>query len=109
MIPDPVNIVYCEVCELPHKRGVAVCEECRHPLGSPPNWGQLRADVAVERNKALALSAATLFAGVTMITFVGRVWISIVVGLLAWALHHARRWRAIAKRLAKQAGPELRG
>jgi|GEM_PF-5192577 len=79
-MPDPVDIIHCEVCELPHRRGVAVCEECSHLLGTAPNWGQLRADVAVERNKALVLSAATLFAGVTMITLVGRVSLAIVVG-----------------------------
>jgi hypothetical protein len=109
MTPDPVDIVYCEVCELPHRRGVAVCEECRHRLGTAPNWGQLRAEVVVERNKALALSAATLVAGASMITLVGRVWLVIIVGLMAWAMQHARRWRAISKRLARQAGPPQRG
>jgi hypothetical protein len=108
MIPDPVDIVYCEVCELPHRRAVAVCEECRHRLGTAPNWGQLRAEVAVERNKALVLAAATLVAGLSMIALVGRVWLAIIVGMMAWAIHHARRWLAISKQLAKQSAPPTR-
>ena len=60
MIPDPVDIVYCEVCELPHRRGVAVCEQCRHALGSVPNWERLRAELPDLRNKVLVGVGATL-------------------------------------------------
>ncbi len=109
MIPDPVDIIYCEVCELPHRRGVAVCEECRHFLGTAPNWERLRFDVSVERNKALVGLAATFVAGVLMISLFGRVWIVLIVALLAWSLNHGRRWRAISKRLSKQSAPPQRG
>ena len=109
MIPDPVDIVCCEVCELPHRRGVARCEECKHFLGTAPNWDVLRRDVAVERNKAVFGLAATFASGVLMMGLFGRAWIVPIVALLAWSLNHGRRWRAIAKRVAKQAGPELRG
>jgi hypothetical protein len=109
VIRDPVDIIYCEVCELPHRRGVAVCEECKHFLGTAPNWELLRLDVAVERNKAVIGLATMVAVGALMIGLFDRVWIVPVVALLAWSLNHGRRWRAIAKRLAKQAGPGLRG
>jgi hypothetical protein len=109
VIPDPVDIIYCEVCELPHRRGVAVCEECRHLLGTAPNWERLRAEVASERNLALLGLTGTFAFGVLTMWLFGRAWLLIIVGLLAWSLTHARRWRAISKRLAKQAGPAQRG
>lgn len=109
MIPDPVDIIYCEVCELPHRRGVAVCEECRHLLGTGPNWERIRAEVAGEALKALSLLVATIAGAVAMASLAGRIWLWPVVGLLAWSVFHARRWRAISKRLAKQAGPAQRG
>ncbi len=57
MIPDPVDIIYCEVCELPHRRGVAVCEECRHFLGTAPNWERLRFEcpLGVKRWRAVVV------------------------------------------------------
>jgi hypothetical protein len=108
VIPDPVDIIYCEVCELPHRRGVAVCEECRHLLGTAPNWERIRAEVSGERNLALVGFGVTFGFGVLTMWFFGRAWLLIIVGLMAWSLTHARRWRAISKRLAKQSMPEPR-
>jgi hypothetical protein len=104
VIPDPVDIIYCEVCELPHRRGVAVCEECRHLLGTPPNWERIRADVSGEGLKALAGLIATILAALSMLWLTGAVWIWLIVGMLAWSVFYGRRWYAISKRLAKQAG-----
>jgi hypothetical protein len=109
MIPDPVDIIHCEVCELPHRRGVAVCEECRHLLGTAPNWERLRAEVSSEGLKALTALVATIVAAVSMLWLTGAVWIWPLVGMLAWSVFYARRWLAISKRLTKQAGPAQRG
>ncbi|HEX2876630.1 MAG TPA: hypothetical protein VHP33_35510 [Polyangiaceae bacterium] len=109
MIPDPVDIIYCEVCELPHRRGARVCEECQHRLGTEPNWGQLRVEVSEEGVKALAGFAVTLVVASALLWLFDRTWLLGTVPMLGWSLTHARRWRAISKRLAKQVGPQLRG
>lgn len=109
MIPDPVDIIYCEVCELPHRRGVAVCEECKHLLGTTPNWGQLRAEVAGEGRLALVGLAVTLTVTLSFLYLFDRTWFVFILAPLTWSVTHARRWRAISKRLKKQAGPAQRG
>jgi hypothetical protein len=86
-----------------------VCEECRHLLGTAPNWERIRAEVSGEGLKALTALVATILAAVSMLWLTGAIWIWLIVGLLAWSVFHARRWHAISKRLAKQAGPAQRG
>lgn len=34
--------ILCEVCRLPHRRGVAFCEACGHLLGREPDWQAIR-------------------------------------------------------------------
>ena len=102
MIPNPVDIVYCEVCELPHRRRAVVCEECRHRLGTVPNWGQIRGEVREEGLKALFGLGVTLVTTLALFELFGREWIVILLPMLGWSVSHARRWRAISKRLAKK-------
>src|SRR5262245_27194907 len=45
------NIIYCEVCRLPHQRGATVCEECDHRLGTKPDWNALKAELPELRQK----------------------------------------------------------
>jgi hypothetical protein len=109
VIPDPIDIVYCEVCELPHRRGAAVCEQCKHALGSTPNWERLRAELPELRNKVLVGVAATL------LMIVGSGWLFggggyiVAMGPMTWAVATAFRWRVLAKRLAKRGGPPQPG
>jgi hypothetical protein len=109
VIVDPVDIIYCEVCELPHRRGASRCEECQHLLGTSPNWSQIAADMRDSRLKALLGAGICVGTILFMIWVSGRVWFLIVVGLVTWSVNHARRWRAISKQLAKRAGPPQRG
>ena len=102
MIPDPVDIIYCEVCELPHRRGAVVCEECQHRLGTEPNWSQIRAELTGEWLKALFGFGVAVLVSVTLFELFEGAWLVIVFPLFGWPLTHARRWRAISKRLAKQ-------
>jgi hypothetical protein len=85
-----------------------MCEECRHALGTAPNWGQIRADVSGEGRKALAGAAVTILLGVGMV-WLGAVTSYLIIPPFAWSVLHARRWYAISKRLAKQTGPAQRG
>jgi hypothetical protein len=98
---DPVDIVYCEVCNLPHRRGVAVCEDCRHFLGTLPSWERLRAAQSTARNHALlgGLGCLALAGGALWLS--GGAYAVVALGLALWSARAALRWRVLAKRVPK--------
>ena len=67
----PVDYVVCEVCGLPHQRGVATCEDCGHVLVSAPDWSSIRGRRAsYVRQFALAL-----------VVVVGMLWLNVLASV----------------------------
>lgn len=96
------DIVSCEVCELPHRRGVALCEECRHPLGSQPDWERLRAQLPDLRfNMVIGIATSVAIAVATL--WVSGGWLLLVMPPLVWGVGNARRWYALSNQLKKRA------
>jgi hypothetical protein len=102
-VEDPYRgrdeVVYCEVCELPHRRGVLRCEACEHELGTAPNWDAIRAQLAGVKRKALfgVFVLAGFMAG-NSIAWGGGGYL-IAVGPIAWTVWYGYQYRLISGRL----------
>jgi hypothetical protein len=109
VIPDPLDIVYCEVCELPHRRKARECEQCQHLLGTAPDWDALRAEVPKLRGNVI------LGVLVTLAMIIGTGWLFQGVGYIVaiapmvWAVKSGFRWHFVVTRLRRRAGPAQRG
>ena len=103
MVSDPVDIVYCEVCELPHRRKARECEQCQHVLGTAPNWDALRADVGKWRGNVILGVLATLAMIVGTGWAFGGVGYIVAMGPMVWAVKSGMRWYFVAGPLKKRA------
>jgi len=43
--PEVTDVVDCELCCLPHRRGAVFCDGCAHRLGTTPDWDVVRRDL----------------------------------------------------------------
>jgi hypothetical protein len=109
VVPDPVDIVYCEVCELPHRRKALECEQCQHSLGTAPDWDALRAEVLKLRGNVILGVLATLAMIVGTGWLLGGVGYIVAMGPMVWAVKSGMRWYFVAGRLRKRAGAAQRG
>jgi hypothetical protein len=98
-VTEPSNIVRCEVCDLPHNRGVEVCEECGHRLGTAPDLEALRRELPGLRGKIVAgflVCAGMLALNVFLFGGVGYI---IFLAPVAWTVFSIYRYRILSKRL----------
>lgn len=104
---DPI---YCEVCRLPHRRGVARCEECGHMLGSPADWEVLRGELPHLRSKiALGVAALAAMIAANWALFGGAGYI-LALAPIGWIAFGAYRYRVLSRLLARRAeGERTRG
>lgn len=103
------DIVHCEVCALPHRRGVSACEQCGHWLGQAPDWEQIRYDLKELRTKFWIGLVATLgMLAVNLAVFDGAGYI-LALAPLGWVVFSAARYRAIVKHLPAEAARRING
>jgi hypothetical protein len=94
------EIVYCELCRLPHRAGVLHCEECKHQLGTPVDWKALECQLPDLRIK-VALGIATLLAMLAFNLFLfGGAGYIIWCAPLYWTVMTTYRYRSLARHLA---------
>ncbi len=98
------DIIYCEVCALHHRAGVERCEECKHLLGTPANWGDVRDELS-HLNGQVLLGAGALLGMVALNywAFGGAGYI-ILLAPVVWAVTNFYRRRVLVKALARENG-----
>lgn len=102
------DIVACEVCALPHRRGVSVCEDCGHPIGLAPNWNILRRELADLKVRIwIGVASIAGMIALNALLFGGAGYI-LAVAPFGWVVLSANRYRAIAKRLPPEGSADER-
>jgi hypothetical protein len=101
---DLDDSVSCEVCGLPHRRGVAICEDCRHVLGRAPDWPAIRgrrSSYATQCGAALAVTVGMLW--LNFVLFGGAGYI-VAMAPVVWLVMSGYRYRVLSTCLARSTG-----
>ncbi len=99
------DAIYCEVCRLPHRRGVTLCEDCGHYLGSTPDWQGLRDELPPLRTKiVVGVAALVAMIAVNIFLFGGAGYV-IALAPLGWIASSAYRHHVLSTHL-KNAEPK---
>ena len=94
------DTICCEVCRLPHRRGVASCEDCGHRLGTAPDWQALREELPPLRAKILTgVVALGAMIAANVLVFGGAGYV-LVVAPIGWIASAAYRHHLLTTRLA---------
>jgi hypothetical protein len=96
------EVVYCPLCELPHRRAAEVCDGCSQPLHEPVDVAQLREEHAARKQSivyALVAVVAMLVLNVAFVEHVGG--FVITTAPLGWLIWNGLRFRALSQRLAR--------
>ncbi len=100
------DAIYCEVCRLPHRRGVTLCEVCGHYLGSKPDWEGIRGELPPLRTK-MVVGMVTLLAMIAANAFLfGGAGYVIALAPLGWIASSAYRHHVLSTHL-KNADQEV--
>jgi hypothetical protein len=91
--------IYCEVCRLPHRRGVVRCEDCGHQLGSPPDWEGMRETLRHLRVKITIGIVALVAMLVGNFALFGGAGFIILTAPIGWTVFGVYRYRVISRRL----------
>ena len=62
---EKADVIYCEVCNVPHRPSVTQCEGCGHAMGQPPDWNKVRQDI----HKHGRMAFVALFFFIAMVAF----------------------------------------
>ena len=96
------GLVYCPLCELPHRQGAVTCDGCGQVLSERPDFKAMNAEYRDrKRDVAIALS---LIIGMIVVNFtlVGHVGgFVIVTAPLGWLLWSWMRCRVLRQRLER--------
>jgi len=100
---DSDDYVSCEVCGLPHRPGVAICEDCGHAIGQVPDWQAIRgkrSSCARQFGAALAVTVCMLWLNIVLFGGAGYI---VAMGPVVWLVMSGYRYRVLSRCLARTA------
>ena len=99
LVSGLTTTIYCKVCGLPDRKGVARCEACEHELGTALDWDALRARLPGLRKKILwGLFVLAGFVVGSCAAWGGGGYV-IAIGPIGWIVWHGYQYRLISARL----------
>jgi hypothetical protein len=102
--PGP-DLIYCPLCNLPHRMGAVRCDGCDQALHEPVDLGQVRDERAARKQDmtlALVMIVALLVLNLALGGYVGG--FILPLAPLGWLIRSWIRLRATTQRLARVSG-----
>ena len=102
------DVIYCPLCDVPHRMAAVVCDGCGQALHEPVDLDALR-DERDERKKNIVFALVGIVGMLVLnIAFFGGAAFIITTAPLGWLIWSWIRFRALCQRLARASSSQPR-